>query len=128
MTPNSTEPNIDFINLVMMLGTSAMVSLGEGKNPIAGKVKIDLAKARSAINMLVSLREKSTGNLNVAEGKLITEMIQDLEKKYVESMDLGDAVIKQLRKRPAQAPPKVKSAQDWVTMVRKKIEEQNEGS
>jgi len=123
---SNTEPNIDFVNLVMMLGTSAMVSLGEGVNPIAGKVSIDLAKARSAINMLVALKAKSQGNLNSAESKLLNDMVSDLEGKYVESMDLDEAVIKQLRKRPGKAAPKVKNAQDWAEMVRRKIEEQNE--
>jgi len=123
MVSNSSEPNIDFVNLVMMLGTSAMISLGEGVNPIAGKVSIDLAKARSAINMLVALKAKSSGNLNSAESKLLNDMVSDLEHNYVESMELDEVVIKQLRKRPAKTAPKVKNAQDWADLVRKKIEE-----
>ena len=122
------EPNIDFINLVMMLGTSASVYLGEGNNPIQKKVTIDLAKARGAINMLVALKEKTAGNLNAAENTLISEMISDLETKYVESMDLDEAVIKRLRKRPPGTSPRVKNVQDWVNLVRKKSEEQDEGA
>ncbi len=127
MDAKTTGANIDFVNLVMMLGTSASIYLGEGNNPIQKKVTIDLAKARGAINMLVALKEKTAGNLNAAESKLISEMISDLETKYVESMDLDEAVIKRLRKRAVGTPPKVQSVQDWVNLVRKKSEEQDEG-
>lgn len=83
------DPEFYFVNLVMTLSTMALASLGEIADPRTGKGRLDLARARTNINMLVSLKRKTQGGLSSKESKLLQQFIDDLQGKYMESLKLG---------------------------------------
>jgi len=85
------DPEFYFVNLVMTLSTMALGSLGEIPDPRTGKGRLDLARARTNINMLVSLKRKTQGRLSVKESKILQQFIDDLQGKYMESLKLGSS-------------------------------------
>jgi hypothetical protein len=66
-----------------MLASSALVHLGEVPDPTTRKVQRDLAQARYTIDLLILLREKTEGNRTPEETQLLTEIISDLQMRFV---------------------------------------------
>jgi len=75
-------PAIDFSTFILSLSTSTMVHLGEAPSP-DGRTHKDLSLAKQSIDILVLLRDKTVGNLNSEEEKLLAELLYDLRLRYV---------------------------------------------
>jgi len=82
--PDCLAP-IDFSTFVMSLGSSAMVNLGKLDAPEGAEVAVDLAAAKQIIDILGILEEKTKGNLNDSEAKLIQSLLYDLRIQYVDA-------------------------------------------
>ncbi|WP_428268569.1 DUF1844 domain-containing protein [Haliangium sp.] len=81
----SALPPMDFSTFVLSLGSSAMVNLGE-LPPLDGDEPIcDLAAAKQIIDILGILEEKTRGNLDDSEEKLIQSLLYDLRVQYVDA-------------------------------------------
>lgn len=78
-------PPIDFSTFVLSLGSSAMVNLGQIPAPGEGEARADLAAAKQIIDILGVLEEKTRGNLDDSEEKLITSLLYDLRVQYVDA-------------------------------------------
>ncbi len=74
---------IDFATFVMSLSQSAFYQLGEVPDPLTGKIEINLPAVHQTIDMLIMLKEKTTGNLTPEESKLMEQMVYELQMKYV---------------------------------------------
>ena len=74
-----------FANIVMMLGSSAMQQLGKLMNPLSGKTEVSLEGAQITIDMLAMLREKTKGNLDRDEDKMLNDLLSSLQLNYVET-------------------------------------------
>jgi len=73
-----------FIDLCVMLASSAKIDLGELPHPYYKDKELNLARARITINMISSLIKKTSGNLNIEERKVLKEVLEDIQKTYVE--------------------------------------------
>jgi len=60
--------------------------LGEIANPLSGKSETDVPVAKQMIDILGMLREKSHGNLDAGEERLMEDILFDLRMKYVEAV------------------------------------------
>jgi hypothetical protein len=60
--------------------------LGEIPNPMSGKSETDVPVAKQMIDILGMLREKSRGNLDAGEQRLMEDILFDLRMKYVEAV------------------------------------------
>ena len=60
--------------------------LGEMANPLSGKVEIDIPVAKQLIDIIGVLRDKTRGNLDSGEEKLMDEVLFDLRMRYVEAV------------------------------------------
>jgi hypothetical protein len=70
--------------LFLMLGSSAVVALGEAADPMTGQMREkDPEAAADAIDLLVLLREKTEGHRTPRETRLLDELIYDLQLRYV---------------------------------------------
>ncbi len=78
-------PPMDFSTFVLSLATSAMVNLGEVPRPDEDKTAVDLPAAKQIIDILGVLAEKTRGNLDEAEDKLLHSLLYDLRVKYVDA-------------------------------------------
>ncbi len=79
-------PEINFSTFVISLSTQALMHLGEIANPISEKVEIDVPVAKQMIDILAMLKDKSRGNLNASEDRLMEDILFDLRMKYVEAV------------------------------------------
>ncbi|MGH7773882.1 MAG: DUF1844 domain-containing protein [Candidatus Binatia bacterium] len=77
---------INFSTFVISLSTQALMHLGEIPNPLSGKVESDIPVAKQMIDIIGLLREKTRGNLDRGEEKLINDVLFDLRMKYVETV------------------------------------------
>ena len=76
-------PEVTFAALVMSLNTSALLLLGEIKDPGTGEKNQDLVLAKHTIDTLALLRDKTRGNLTEEENQLLTNVLYDLKMRYV---------------------------------------------
>jgi uncharacterized protein DUF1844 len=79
-------PEISFSTFVISLSTQALMHLGEIANPLNQKVETDIPVAKQMIDILGMLREKTRGNLNPGEERLMEDILFDLRMKYVEAV------------------------------------------
>ena len=81
--PPPGEPERSLVGLFMMLGSSAVISLGDAPDPVTGQRHHDLANAADAIELLLLLREKTEGNRSPEETQVLEEIVYDLQLRYV---------------------------------------------
>lgn len=75
--------DLDFSTFVVSIGTSALVGLGLADNPETGGRVVDLELAKQNIDILAMLCQKTQGNLDASEEKLLRTMLYDLRMAYV---------------------------------------------
>ena len=123
-----------FIDLIVMLASSAKIDLGELIHPYYKDKDLNLARARITINMIGSLIKKTSGNLNVEEKKVLREVLDDLQKTYVEktkekakltSMEAAKNPSRPLIPNPLSAPKT--DAKDWIRVVQEEIAKKKQG-
>ena len=78
-------PPLDFSTFVLSLASTAMVHLGQLPRPEGEAVQRDLPAAKQAIDMLTMLEEKTRGNLDESEQKLLRSVLYDLRVSYVDA-------------------------------------------
>ena len=83
-TPPELTPS--FSSLVTTLGMQAFIALGEFQGPAAAEhaPSIDLAQAKSFIDLLRILSEKTKGNLTADEAATLQEILYGLQMKFIE--------------------------------------------
>lgn len=69
--------------LLMMLGSSAVIAMGDAPDPVSGERHRDLAQAAEVIDLLLLLREKTEGNRTEEESRMFEDLIYDLQLRYV---------------------------------------------
>jgi hypothetical protein len=83
----SREPGgpLAFGTLILSLATSGLVHLGRAPQPETGaKGPTDLALARQTIDILEMLEQKTRGNLDAEEQRLLGSVLHDLRMAYLE--------------------------------------------
>jgi len=76
-------------SIIILLLTQAMIFLGEIPNPITGEKSTDVNAASRYIHMLSALNEKTKGNLDETEKKLLIESIDNLNLVCQKKMGLN---------------------------------------
>ena len=74
-----------------MFANSALVSLGAVPEPGTDERHIDLDQARTAIDILLMLRDKTQGNRTEAESRLLEELVYDLQMRFVRTAPGGSS-------------------------------------
>jgi hypothetical protein len=75
-----------FLQLVLGLQQSAMMSLGKLMNPITRKVEADLETARATIDTLEALEARTRGNLESDEARVLQQVLADLRMNYLDEV------------------------------------------
>lgn len=81
---NCAMPQVCFPTFILSLSSSALVHLGEVPDPETGKRMENIVVAKHTIDILAMLEEKTRGNLNAEEAKLLKDMLFELRMKYVQ--------------------------------------------
>ncbi len=80
MSEESPQPSVDFSTYVLNLVTAALYNFGDLGD------KKDIQAAKAIIDILVMLKEKTKGNLNPEEEKILSESIHDLQMRYLKEI------------------------------------------
>jgi hypothetical protein len=70
----------------MMLYQSGLVALGRMQNPLGSEVPMELDEARSVIDLLELLQEKTLGNLTDEETHTLEMVLETLRSGYIEEL------------------------------------------
>jgi hypothetical protein len=82
----STESGISFAQFIISLGTTAAVHFGDLPDPATGeRGETDLIAASQMIDVLALLQDKTRGNLEPAEAKLLDDLLYDLRMRFVQA-------------------------------------------
>lgn len=76
-------PKPDFSFFVTTLSIQASIALGSIANPATNKTEEDLIQAKFLIDTLGMLCEKTKGNLNTEETKLLENLLYELRTIYL---------------------------------------------
>jgi uncharacterized protein DUF1844 len=117
-TVSSGEMTQRFIEFVMMQAQNAAFMLGQIPHPQTGKADINLDMAQLLIDQLVMIQEKTKGNLNSDESRILAGTLSNLQMLFVEAAEKRPSTPAQSRpaeSRPAETraeeAPKVESHQ-----------------
>jgi len=84
MNEAGQEPDRSFLELVTVLQMQALVALGKIADPAGGETKVELDRARTAIDWLEALERKSRGNLTSEEEPVLRQILTTLRLNYVD--------------------------------------------
>ena len=74
---------ISFSGFIIGLAQQALVSLGLAPESDSTQARKDLGQAKAVIDVLAMLRDKTRGNLDEVETRLVDEMLDELRLQYV---------------------------------------------
>ena len=80
-------PKINFTTFVLSLNSSALVNLGIETDPISRNKSVNLPIAKQTIDILAMLEEKTRGNIDDNEKRLLTHILYELRIMYVKKRD-----------------------------------------
>lgn len=82
-SPAGSAGATDFITFIVSLGTSGMLHLGEIPDPDSKQPSVNLSLARQTIDLLLMLKEKTSGNRSQEESRMLDFLLYELQMKYV---------------------------------------------
>ena len=87
MSEENMDVNPMFVELVFQLQGAAWIHMGKVANPGTGKIERNLDLARGAIDMLGMIEEKTRGNLNGDEERLLRELLSQVRLNFVSEQE-----------------------------------------
>jgi hypothetical protein len=84
-TVSSGEMTQRFIEFVMMQAQNAAFMLGQIPHPQTGKADVNLEMGQLLIDQLVMIQEKTKGNLNSDESRILAQTVSNLQMIFVEA-------------------------------------------
>ncbi len=85
-TVSSGEMAQRFIEFIMMQAQNAAFMLGQIPHPQTGKAEVNLDVAQMLIDQLVMIQQKTNGNLNSDEARILAGAISNLQMAFVEAV------------------------------------------
>lgn len=80
----SQDLQASFSMLIMSIASNSMMAMGHTPDPQTGKTEIDKQLAKFNIELLLTLKNKTKGNLTADEQGLLDHIIQDLQMKFIQ--------------------------------------------
>ncbi len=74
---------VSFSSFVISLAQSAMMHLGEVPDPATGQPAVDLPLARNTIDLIGLLKQKTEGNLDAEEQRLVETVLYELRTRWL---------------------------------------------
>lgn len=86
-TPSGEEIPSLFSQFVLTLSATALQQLGKLVNPFTNKTEVSLRDAQSTISILEMLEDKTKGNLDDTEKKILSDSLTAVRLNYVETVN-----------------------------------------
>ncbi len=77
-------PEVSMATFIFSLSSSALVHLGEIPEPETNRTQVDLPIAKQIIDTLGMLQDKTKGNLDQDEERLLKSVLYDLRMRYIQ--------------------------------------------
>ena len=74
---------MNFTMFVQMYHTQALIALGKLKNPVNDQIEKNFEQAKLLIDILVLIKDKTIGNLDADEDKILNESLKNLQLNYI---------------------------------------------
>ena len=87
--PSTPTADPRFNNFVLLQAQNAGLFLGQLPHPATGQKSVNLTAAKSVIDSLEMLSNKTKGNLTDEEQSLLNKAIENLSHLFTEAEDLG---------------------------------------
>lgn len=84
-----------FLQLILGLQQSGMMSLGKLMNPISRKIETNLEVARDTIETLAALEARTKGNLEPDEERVLRQVLTDMRMNYVDALKKAGGKIEE---------------------------------
>ncbi len=81
--PDARLPKIDFATFIFSLNSAVLAHLGIVEDPAGGGISRNLPLAKQTIDLLGMLQEKTRGNLDADEERMLNDILYDLRIRYV---------------------------------------------
>ncbi len=104
-TVSSGEMTQRFIEFVLMQAQNAAFTLGQIPHPQTGKAEVNLDMAQLLIDQLVMIQEKTKGNLNTDESRILAGTISNLQMGFVE-------IVRKQPSSEVETQPEISSTAD----------------
>ena len=75
------ELTMDFSTFILSLNASSLIHLGEIHDPQLKEISVNLPAAKHTIEILEILKDKTVGNLDDSENKLLNDILYNLRLK-----------------------------------------------
>jgi hypothetical protein len=82
-----SEDTSRFLQLIAMFQLAALQQMGKLPNPVTNEVESDLKHAKASIDMLATLKKKTSGNLEGAEAEFLDKVLFELHMNYVDEVE-----------------------------------------
>ena len=83
---DTPESSVSFAHFILSLGTTAAIHFGDLPDPATGETgETNLMAAGQMIELIAMLQEKTRGNLEPAESKLLEDLLYDLRMRFVQA-------------------------------------------
>jgi hypothetical protein len=80
------DSGITFAQFILSLGTTAAVHFGDLPDPVTGQQgETNLIAAAQMIDLIALLQDKTRGNVDPAEAKLLDDLLYDLRMRFVQA-------------------------------------------
>lgn len=80
------DSGITFAQFILSLGTTAAVHFGDLPDPVTGhQGETNLVAAAQMIDLIALLQDKTRGNVDPAEAKLLDDLLYDLRMRFVQA-------------------------------------------
>lgn len=83
-TKQSGELKMDFSTFILSLNASSMIHMGEIPDPVDKTRSVNLPAAKHTVEILEIIQDKTAGNLDETERKLLEDILYNLRLKYVQ--------------------------------------------
>ena len=81
----SGELKMDFAAFILSLNASSMIHMGEIPDPHSMERSVNLPAAKHTIEILEIIEDKTQGNLDDTEKKLLEDILYNLRMKFMQN-------------------------------------------
>lgn len=81
-----SETSKVFLGLVQSLGYQALMHLGDIPDPMTQERQVNAEGAKEIIDLLITLRDKTQGNLSDEEKKMLETLLTQLQIKFSQTV------------------------------------------
>jgi ABC-type transporter Mla subunit MlaD len=91
MTENPSRQAALFLQLLLGLQQSGMMTLGKLMNPLTRQIEKNLEAARDTIDTLAALEARTRGNLEPDEARVLQQVLTELRMNYLDEVKKAGA-------------------------------------